>query len=56
MHARVQEDVAPDVVAGKVDGNAQEGASAAVINRLMNIYIQAAVAVVHATLALKTFS
>ena len=58
MHARVQEDVAPDVVAGKVDGNAQDGASAAVTNRSMDVHIlvPAAVADVHARIALKTFS
>ena len=57
MHARVQEDVAPDVVAGKVDGNAQDGASAAVTNRSMNIHIlvPAGVAVIHARIALETF-
>jgi len=33
----VQEDVAPDVVAGTLDGNAQDGASATVTNRSMDI-------------------
>ena len=58
MYARVQKDVALDVVAGKVDGNAQDGASAAVTNRSMdiNILVPAAVADVHARIALKTFS
>jgi len=46
----VQEDVALDVVAGKVDGSPQDGASAAVKNRSMDIHIlvPAAVADVHA--------
>jgi len=58
VHARVQEDMAPDLVAGKVDGNAQDGASATVTNRSMdiNILVRAAVADVHARIALKTFS
>ena len=54
----MQEDAAPDVVAGKVDGHAQDGASAAVKNRSMDIHIlvPAAVANLHARIALKTFS
>ena len=58
MHAWVQEDVAPDVVAGKVDRHLQDGASAAVTNKSMDIHIlvPAAVADVHASIALKTFS
>jgi hypothetical protein len=54
----VQEDVEPDVVAGKVDGHAHDGASAAVTNKSMHIHIlvPAAVADVHARVALKTFS
>lgn len=50
--------MAPDVVAGKLDGNAQDGASAAVTNRSMDIHIlaPAAVADLHARIALKTFS
>jgi hypothetical protein len=52
----VQEDVAPDVVAGKVDGHAQHGASAAVTNRSMDIHIlvPAAVADVHARIVMFT--
>ena len=50
--------MAPDVVAGKVDGNAQDGARAAVTNRSIDIHIlvPAAVADVHTRIALKTFS
>ena len=33
MHARVQKDVAPNVVAREKDGNAQEDASVAAKNR-----------------------
>ena len=58
MHARVHKDVITDVVAGKVDGKAQNGASAAVIDRSMAIHIliPAVVADVHARIALKTLS
>ena len=58
MHARVQEDVAPDVVAGKVDDHAFDSASTAVANRSMDIYIliPAAVADVHARFAIKVQS
>jgi hypothetical protein len=58
VHARVQDDVATDVVVGRVDGHAQDGSSAAVINRSMDIHIlvPATVADVHARIALKTFS
>jgi len=54
----VQEDVAPDVIAGTLDGNAQDGASATVTNRSMdiNILVPATVADVHARIALKTLS
>ena len=54
VYARVKGDRALDVVEGKVDGHAQNGARTIVTNRSMDL-VPTVVAGLHVRIALKTF-